>query len=292
MNKLYFLVILAALAPLSLFSADIPALESKAKGGDAEAQFELARIYLKGGDGVSKNVMRAFELMTSSANQGHAEAMGGVGFFYANGIAVPKDEAKAVEWFRKGAGKGGPKAQINLGKMLAEGKGVERNEVEGRKWIKAAADQGQPDAAYLMGTIFFFGDYGQAVDYAAAYPYLLKAAESGHPNAQNTVGVMLENGQGVAVDAAKAEEWYRKAARQGYAKAQANLGRLLGPEVQDRSRRVEAVTWLLVAAKKGEITAQKMLEETRAGLSPDDLAQAQKLADDVEKTLRAAPSSK
>jgi TPR repeat protein len=269
----------------------LPALEAKAKQGDAEAQFELARDFLKG-DGVTKDPVRAFELMSAAANQGHAEAMGGVGFFYANGIAVPKNEAKAVEWFRKGAEAGGAKAQLNLGKMLAEGKGVEKNESEGRKWIRAAADQEQPDAAYVMGTILYFGRFGQAVDYAAAYPYLLKAAESGHPDAQNTVGLMLEAGQGVELSAAQAEEWYRKAAKQGHTKAQSSLGRLIGPEVQDRPRRLEALTWLLVSAKTGEITAQKMLEEIEAGLKPDDLAQAQRLAGDVEKSLRASSSPK
>lgn len=288
--KIAFLFLsFVALSASTMFSADIAALETKAKQGDGDAQFELARVYLKGSDGVSKNVMRSFELMTSAANHGHAEAMGGVGFFYANGIAVPKDEAKAVEWFRKGAEAGGPKSQLNLGKMLAEGKGIEKNEEEGKKWIRAAADQGQPDAAYAMGTILYFGQYGQAVEYAAAYPYLLKAAEAGHPEAQNTVGAMLESAKGVGRDASNAEEWYRKAAKQGHAKAQSCLGRLLGPEVQDRERRVEALTWLLVSAKSGEITAQKMLDEIQSGIKPDDLAQAQKLAGDVEKSLRASP---
>lgn len=287
-----FVAVFAAMSVSTLFSTDIPSLEQKAKQGDAKAQFELARIYLKGSDGVQKDVMRAFELMTAAANQGHAEAMGGVGFFHANGIAVPKDEAEAVGWFRKGAEAGGAKAQLNFGKMLAEGKGVEKSGEEGRKWIKAAADQGQADAAYAMGTIYYFGDYGQTVDYKEAYPYFLKAAEAGHPEAQNVVGVMLEYAQGVDLNASLAEEWYRKAARQGNPKAQSSLGRLLGPEVEDRERRLESLTWLLVASKNGEITAQRMLEEIRPGINQDDLSQAQKLAGDVEKSLRASPASK
>jgi len=287
-----FFAVVTALSVSTLFAADIPSLEAKARDGDAAAQFELARVYLKGSDGVKKDAVRALELMTSAATQGHAEAMGGVGYFYASGTAVPKDEANAVEWFRKGAEAGGAKAQLNLGKMLAEGKGTEKNEVEGVKWIKAAADQGQPDATYAMGAIYFFGDYGQAVDYVAAYPYLLKAAEAGNPEAQNTVGSMLENAQGVGLDASLAEEWYRRAAKQGHRKAQSSLGRLLGPEVEDRERRLESLTWLLVAAKKGEITAQKMLEEIKPGINQGDMAQAQRLAGDVEKSLRAVAASK
>jgi uncharacterized protein len=279
-----------ALLASTVFSADIPALEEKAGKGDADAQFELARILLKGSDGVPKDVKRSFELMTSSADLGHAEAMGGVGFFYANGIAVPKDEAKAVEWFRKGAEKGGPKAQLNLGKMLAEGKGIEKKEEEGRKWIKSAADQGQPDAAYAMGTIYYYGKYGQAVDYTNAYPFLLKAAESGQPDAQNLVGVMLENGQGATLNVEEAETWYEKAARQGHTKAQSNLGRLIGPEVQDTAKRMKSLTWLLVAANKGEVTAEKLIDDLKSGLNPDEFAQAKTLADELQKSIRAVPS--
>jgi TPR repeat protein len=169
--------------------------------------------------------------------------------------------------------------------MLAEGKGGDKNEVEGRKWIKSAADQGQVDAAFAMGQILYFGDIGQEVDYKAAYPYLLIAAEAGHPDAQNIIGVMLENAKGVDTDAAVAEHWYRKAAEQGHTKAQSNLGRILGPEVVDRERRLESLTWLLVASRKGEITAQRMLDAVREGIQPEDMAQAQQLVVELEKSL-------
>lgn len=288
MKVTLFFVIASTLMVATLIAADVPLLESKSKEGNADAQFELARIYLRGSDGVRKDTSRSMELMKAAADQGHAEAMGGVGYFYASGTAVTKDDTLALEWFRKGAEAGGAKAQLNLGKMLAEGKGTEKNELEGRKWIKTAADQGQVDSAFAMGQILYFGDLGQEVDYKAAYPYLLIAAEAGHPDAQNIIAVMLEHAQGVDMDATGAEEWYRKAAKQGHSKAQSSLGRILGPEVDDRERRLESLTWLLVANKKGEITAQKMLEEIQEGIRPEDMAQAQRLAVDLEKDLKEA----
>ena len=281
-----FFVIATTFMIATLLGADITILETKAKEGDPDAQFELARMYLRGSEGVRKNAARSMELMKAAADQGHAEAMGGVGYFYASGTAVPKDDAVALTWFRKGAEAGGAKAQLNLGKMLAEGKGTEKNELEGRKWIKTAADQGQVDAAFAMGQILYFGDIGQEVDYKAAYPYLLIAAEAGHPDAQNIIGVMLENAKGVDTDTALAEQWYRKAAKQGHTKAQSNLGRILGPETDDRARRLESLTWLLVASRKGEITAQRMLEEVREGIQPEDMAQAEQLVVELEKSLK------
>lgn len=281
----------AAVSLPTLFSTDIPALETKARQGDADAQFELARIYLKGSDGVSKNLMRSFELMTSSANQGHAEAIGGIGFFYASGTAVPKDNAKAVEWFRKGAEAGGAKAQLNLGRMLAEGKGVEKNEAEGRKWIKAAADQGQTDAAFAMGAICYFGDYGQAVDYKAAYPYLLKAAEAGHPEAQNMVGILWDTALLEKKDVKEAEKWFRKAAHQGHIKAQSNLGRLLGPwGGTDAVRRIEGIKWLLIADSQHEVTAGKVLAEVLPNMDEAEVAKAKMQAGDfLEKHRQNLP---
>jgi TPR repeat protein len=97
---------------------------------------------------------------------------------------------------------------------------------------------------------------------------------------------MLENAKGVDMDAALAEQWYRKAAKQGHTKAQSNLGRILGPEVVDRERRLESLTWLLVASRKGEITAQRMLEEVREGVRPEDMATAEQLVVQLEKSLK------
>jgi TPR repeat protein len=88
------------------------------------------------------------------------------------------------------------------------------------------------------------------------------------------------------MDAALAEQWYRKAAKQGHNKAQSNLGLILGPEVDERERRLESLTWLLVATRKGEITAQKMLEQVREGVRPEDMAQAEQLVVELEKSLK------
>ena len=51
-----------------------------------------------------------------------------------------------------------------------------------------------------------------------------KAAEQGHADAQNNLGLCYQYGKGVAKDYAEAVKWYRKAAEQGHARAQCNLG--------------------------------------------------------------------
>lgn len=256
---------------------------------DPQAQFESGRALLHG-NGVKEDVRKAFELMKAAADQGHADAMGGVGYFYSNGIAVKKDEKEAVAWFRKGAEKGSPKAMLNLGKMLLAGKGVdggitEERTKEGLEWLRKAADTGLPEALGAYGSLFFLGEHGVPKDDAKALIYLKPAAEKGLPEAQNMLGIMAENGQGLPQDDAAAKEWFRKAAMAGNAKAQSNLGRLLGPLGEDRATRIEAVAWLIVSSSQGEITASKQIEDSIGGLKQGEFEEAKQRAMELRKAV-------
>ncbi len=76
----------------------------------------------------------------------------------------------------------------------------------------AAADVDDGQAAYNAG------------DFAAALRLWQPLAEQGNARAQNSLGVMFENGKGMPQDVATAVKWYRLAAAQGYGGAQYNLG--------------------------------------------------------------------
>lgn len=269
-------------------SAEQASVQSAAEKGDANEQFELARTLLHG-NGVKKDVRKAFELMKAAAEQGNADAMGGVGYFYSNGIAVKKDEREAVTWFRKGADKGSPKAMLNLAKMLLANKGVDggnpdRLAEEGLLWMAKAADSGLPEAQLAYGSMFYFGDHGMAKDEAKAATYLKPAAEQGLPEAQNMIGIMTEMGQGVTMDADAAKAWFRKAALAGNLKAQSNLGRVLGPLNDDRAIRIEAISWLIVASSMGEVTASKLIEESFPGFKPGEFDEAKQRAEELSKS--------
>lgn len=252
-----------------------PELKAAAESGDAAAQYQLARAYLRG-EGVAKEPQKAFELMKAAADQGNAEAIGGLGYFYSVGVAVPKDETQAVEWFRKGAEKGSAKAQLNLGNVLLKRKSgaatdPETSRQEALQWIKKAADQGLPEAGLAYGRFLYFGDHGLTQDYENAARYLKIAAEAGIADAQNMLGFMSNIGWGGPVDKAVAEQWFRKAALQGNLKAQANLGVILGPLSEHRETRIEALAWLLISAERGEVTARKELDDTVAGLKDGEM---------------------
>ena len=275
-------LIFLAISPLCSLSAQEHA-------DSAEAEFQLARAYLNG-QGVPKDVGKALELMKAAAAQGHADAIGAVGYFYSTGTGVPQDDAQAAEWFRKGAEKGSAKAQLNLGKYLLDGKTEPTAESsatqQGLAWIQRAADQGLPEATLSYGRILYFGEHGQAVDYKKAMIYLKITAEQGDPEAQNMLGSMYECGSGTPIDETSAGEWYRKAALQGYLKAQGNLGRLLGPLSESREIRIEALAWLLVAADQAEVSAKKLLHESVPVLKRGELGDAEKRKAELKQLIK------
>ena len=257
-----------------------PVSAASAEPQDADSKFQQARALLHG-DGVEKNPQKAFDLMKAAAEQGHAEAMGGVGYFYSLGLVVAKDDRLAAEWFRKGADKGSAKAQFNLGKILLAG-----GAAEGIQWMKKAADQGLSEAGLAYGSILYFGDHGVAKDQEKAAPYLKIAADAGDPEAQNFYGTLCELGLGVPQDSNEARRWLHKAALQGFVKAQSNLGASLGPQVEDGETRIEALAWLIIASGQGEVTAEKLLADTVPGLKSEDLDAAKIRVAELRKTIR------
>lgn len=268
-----------------------PATVAAAERGKAEAQFQAARACLRG-EGVPKDVHKAFALMKAAADLGHADAIGGLGYFYSAGIAVAKDESQAAEWFRKGAAMGSAKAQLNLGEYLIDGKrgnGRDAKELreEGLQWIRKAADQGLPEAALAYGSILYFGDHEVAQDYGKAPAYFKRAAGQGSRDAQNFLGVMNKFGLGMTVDTAAAERWFRKAALQGHLKAQSNLGNLLNPLAENKAVRIEALAWLVLASDQHEATAEKSLRDALPDLKDGDLDAAKIRAEELRKRIQA-----
>ena len=66
-------IVLTCGLSLSAIAADFATTEALAKKGNADAQYELARMY-RDGRGVSKNDSSVVEWYTKAANQGHADA--------------------------------------------------------------------------------------------------------------------------------------------------------------------------------------------------------------------------
>ena len=114
--------------------------------------------------------------------------------------------------------------QFRIGNCYAEGKGgVAANREEAFKWYLKAAEQGHPDAQDRLAKCYYKGD-GVAKDMKKAAAWFLKAAEQGQLQAMSNIGSCYLYGDGVERNEAEAVKWFRKASERGFAPAQCNLG--------------------------------------------------------------------
>ena len=83
------------------------------------------------------------------------------------------------------------------------------------------------------------------------YPLTRVLAEQGNAEAQFSLGVFYDTGQGVTQDSAEALRWYRLAADQGHASAQCNVGVMYSDGLTVPQDYAEAARWFRLAADQG-----------------------------------------
>ena len=73
----------------------------------------------------AKDYQTAFEIWKSLTQQGNAEAQFNLGRMYANGRGVSQDYKEAVKWYQLAEEQGNAEAQINLDLLLKETENTE-----------------------------------------------------------------------------------------------------------------------------------------------------------------------
>ena len=119
---------------------------------------------------------------------------------------------------------------------------------------------------------------GVPQDFTEAAKWLHKAAAQGVANARTNLGLMYANGQGVTQDRAEAAKWWRKAAEQFHAEAQLYLGISYYTGLGVPKGSVLAYMWFNLAAAQGLETAQQGQELVAEEMTPDQIAEAQRMA--------------
>ena len=97
---------------------------------------------------------------------------------------------------------------------------------------RVLAEQGNMEAQFHMGMTHMNGiEVSSAGElkvvehgYSEALEWFTRAAEQGHADAQNNLGLMYKEGLAIPQNDYEAFEWFTKAAEQGHADAQNNLG--------------------------------------------------------------------
>lgn len=179
--------------------------------GNSEAQGALGSMYFYG-MGVEKNYTEALTWYQLAAKAGNITAHTYLGYLYEAGLGVPKNYQIAYDWYQKAADKGCGDAMQCLGNLYEQGNGVEKNTNEALKWYRAAAEQSIPEASYRAFRIYYY----DRLDTVNSYIYLTRAA------AQNHVAALYELAEayylgllGRPIDKQKALKYYQKAANSG-----------------------------------------------------------------------------
>jgi TPR repeat protein len=102
------------------------------------------------------------------AKQGNADAQYNLGKLYWRGLGVPKDDVEAVKWYHRSAEQGHPEAQVILGRLYFAGAGVPQHYGEAMKWLRKAAEQGHPEAQFELGLKYENG-HGTEMDLVQAH---------------------------------------------------------------------------------------------------------------------------
>lgn len=197
----------------------------------------------------AENTPNPFEICRKQAEAGDPRAQWSLAVMYARGeYGQARDEAQAGYWYRQSALAGFPAAQAALALMLATGQGVPQDGQEATHWWKKAAEQGDAESQY-------------------------------------NVALMYEKGMGVTQDHAVAAFWLQKAAEQGIVIAQTRLGLAFATGRLGQPDLVEAFAWFAVAASAGNEAAQANREHAESLMSPQQLKEGRRRADQLVKKL-------
>jgi TPR repeat protein len=157
------------------------------------------------------------------------------------------DYATAVQLWRPLAERGNAAAQQLLGTMYDQGRGVPQDFAQAVAWFRKAAGAGKSPAALSIGVMYDLG-HGVPQDYVQAAKWFRKAADHGNAYAQNFLGLLYEGGQGVPQDYVRAHMWLNLAASSAGA----------------------------LDDVRGDAT--KSRDELAAKMTPDQIAEAQRMA--------------
>jgi len=118
----------------------------------ANAFVALGRYYVAGipNSRVKADPERAREMFSYAASYfGNAEAQYNLARMYLDGTGMPRDAKYGIRWLGLAAQKGQHQAQALLGQMLFNGDRLQRQAARGLMWLTLAQDSATPDETWI-----------------------------------------------------------------------------------------------------------------------------------------------
>lgn len=131
------------------------------------------------------------------------------------------DYPTAIKIWRPLAEAGNANAQFNLGQAYRLGRGVPLDLTAAKIWFERAANSGHIDAQTTLGLLYY-----QNGEQETGLKWLKRAADQGEPRALLVYGTSLFNGDGVAQDRVLGYAYVSRAAASGLVPARETLQQL------------------------------------------------------------------
>lgn len=249
-----------------------------AKAGEAEAQYEVGIMYLKG-QGVDQDRDKAMYWLKAAADSGYQLASSKLG-------RIEEQEAKFRE-LQESASAGKVDAQYELAMMYLKGRGVEADGAKARDWLQKAADSNDSKAITRLGIVNYKGEGGK-VDYKRALTLFNRVADKS-VLAQYYLGEMYAGGAGTKRDYVMAISWYKKAADGGFNRARGKIINL-EEEMRMEKRRAAKVASDRKQARAEEAAKPKVQKKVVARAEPAAQVPAPKVRKPTVKKVVAKPA--
>jgi len=230
----------------------LEALKQHAEQGDAEAIYQLGRVYALG-KGEEVDYDKAMTLYHRANALGYPLAANNIGALYDD-MGEPE---KSVEWFEQGIRQGDKRATISLGRFYLLGIGVEQDTFKGMQMLEKYDNHGL--ASYLLAQVYdgVIG-YKVPINYPKALEYYLLAEKNKQDltnedlmTLYNNLGTLYNAHEDIPTNYAEAQKYLTKAAEMGLPHAMYGLANLHG----FKGDKKQAFKWYLKAAENGLIDA-------------------------------------
>lgn len=251
-------------------------LKTKAKSGDASAEFDLASALSKTNEAVH-DVRRSFGLLCKAAEARHEKAKDTV-MQSLMGAWGPETNSPIIwQWLREEAEGGNTEACYLLGMLYNYDEDFGVDVKASIPWLKKASDGGHPEAMFTMAMFHYRGEFGPTNMVESARLLSLTDPKV-LPRASESLGLMTLFGEGVPKDVQKGLKLLETAVLNGRAESATILGRIhrQGELVPQDNRK--AIYWFLKSGELGDprgmAMAGLMLGESK---TPSDRDQGRQL---------------
>ncbi len=153
----------------------------RASASDAEAKFQLSRMY-EVGRGTQRDARANLAMLREAADMGHRQAILTLASRLETGAGLNRDYNEAAQWYQRAASSGSVPAMLKLADWARRGRGMTRDLAQSVAWYRQAGEAGSAEGAWMAAKAYLDGD-GVERDETTGMTLLREASRLGNSQA-------------------------------------------------------------------------------------------------------------